>query len=151
MFLAGAESHPHWIAWRLLLMTGARRGEVLGLDWSDVDLPGGRLAIRQTWSMAGNVPMLGSPKTAAGARTVALDAGTVAALKRWRSEQVQHRLVMGAGWADTGAVVTEPDGQRVHPQVLTRRFLALCRRLAVSTIRLHDPAAHGGVGGPGPR
>lgn len=132
-------------------MTGARRGEVLGLDWSDVDLPGGRLAIRQTWSMAGNVPMLGSPKTAAGARTVALDAGTVAALKRWRSEQVQHRLVMGAGWADTGAVVTEPDGQRVHPQVLTRRFLALCRRLAVSTIRLHDPAAHGGVGGPGPR
>ncbi len=138
VFLAAAESHPQWIVWRLLLMTGARRGEVLGLDWPDVDLTHGRITIRQTWSMAGNTPMLGSPKTAAGLRVIAVDAGTVAALKRWKTEQGRYRLAMGEGWPTTNAVTTEQDGQRIHPQVLTRRFHALCRDLAVPAIRLHD-------------
>jgi integrase len=138
VFLLAAEDHPQWIVWRLLLMTGARRGEVLGLDWRDIDLAGGRITIRQTWSMAGNKPMLGSPKTASGSRVVALDTGTVVALKRWKSEQGRYRLAMGAGWPTTTAVVTEQDGQRVHPQVLTRRFKALCRDLDVTPIRLHD-------------
>jgi integrase len=137
-FLAAAGDDPHLVAWWLMLHTGARRGEVLGLDWGAIDLDGRALTVKQTWSMVGTEPSMGTPKTAAGLRTIALDAGTVAVLRRWRRSQAEQRLVMGGGWPDHTAVVTEPDGRRVHPQVLTRRFKALCRVAGVPTIRLHD-------------
>jgi integrase len=65
--------------------TGMRRGEVLGLRWSDVDLDAGRLAVRQTLSAPRNpdtgqhVPIFGEPKTRRGKRSVPLPAQTVAA------------------------------------------------------------------------
>jgi integrase len=126
--------------WRLFAFTGMRRGEVVGLRWADIDLDGGRLTVRQTISMAGDRPNVGTPKTSAGRRVIALDAGTVAALRRWRKEQTEERLRMGAGWqgADHDLIATEPDGTMVHPQVLTRRFGVAVKAAGLPTIRLHD-------------
>ena len=124
--------------WRLLATTGMRRGELLGLRWSDIDLDAARLAIRQTVTMVGNAPEVGTPKSRAGVRRVALDAGTVAALRSWKATQAAERLVIGQGWQGGDLVVTEPDGSAVHPQVLTRRFGVIVKRAGLPTIRLHD-------------
>ena len=126
--------------WRLFAFTGMRRGEVVGLRWSDIDLDANRLTIRQTISMAGDRPEVGTPKTSAGARTISLDPGTVAALRRWRKVQTEERLLMGGGWQGTehDLIVTEPDGTPIHPQVLTRRFHAATKAAGVPLIRLHD-------------
>ncbi len=68
--------------WMLFATTGMRRGEVAGLRWSDVDLDGARLTVSQTVTVAGNVLVWAdSAKTDAGARTMALDPATVAALR----------------------------------------------------------------------
>lgn len=126
-------------AWRLLAMTGMRRGELCGLRWSDVNLDARRVRVAQTITMAGDAPQLGTPKTKAGARPIALDAGTVAALKAWKARQAEERLLMGAGWqGGHDLVVTEPDGSPVHPQVLTRRFGAIVKAAKLPAIRLHD-------------
>lgn len=126
--------------WRLFAFTGMRRGEVVGLRWTDVDLTAKRLTIRQTITMAGDRPEVGTPKTSAGARTISLDPDTVAVLKRWRKSQTEERLLMGAGWqgAEHDLIVTEPDGSPIHPQVLTRRFHAATKAAKVPQIRLHD-------------
>ncbi len=125
--------------WHLLATTGIRRGELLGLRWSDVDLTAKHVRIVQTMTMVGSRPEIGTPKTKAGRRGLALDDATAAALKAWRSTQAQERLLMGAGWRDEDdLVVTEPDGSRVHPQVLTRRFHAITKRANLRAIRLHD-------------
>src|SRR5690349_21184277 len=65
-----------YAAFLLLATTGARRGEVLGLCWSDVDLGTGRAAIRQTVITVNNEAQIGEPKTARGRRTIDLDAAT---------------------------------------------------------------------------
>jgi integrase len=137
-FLTTASDDRHAAAWFLLATTGMRRGEVLGLRWTDLDLRAARVTITQTLSMAGDQPVLGSPKTTTGRRTIALDPATVAVLRHWRKTQSAERLSVGAGWNDHGLVVTEPDGRWVHPQVLTRRFHALLRRTDLPGIRLHD-------------
>jgi integrase len=125
--------------WGLFALTGMRRGEVAGLRWGDVDLKAKRLTVRQTMTLAGAVPELGTPKTAAGVRVISLDDETVAALKRWKSTQTQERLVMGEGWrGGHDLLVTEPDGTAVYPQTITRRFQVLCRSAGVPVIRLHD-------------
>jgi integrase len=125
--------------WHLFATTGLRRGEVAGLRWSDVDFAAKRLTVRQTIGMVGNRPAVGTPKTASGSRTVSLDDGTVAALRRLRTQQNGERLLMGAGWHDAGGLLaTEADGTPIHPQVLSRRFTAAVKRAGLPAIRLHD-------------
>ncbi len=57
----------------MLATTGMRRGECLGLRWSDVDLTAGRASIVQTVIAISHAVRFGSPKTAHGRRTVTLD------------------------------------------------------------------------------
>jgi integrase len=138
-FLEATADERGAAAWVLLATTGMRRGELLGLRWSDVDLDAKTVTVRQTLTMAGDRPEVGTPKSKAGNRRVSIDAGTVTALRAWKRTQVQERLLMGSGWrGGHDLVVTEPDGSAVHPQVFSRRFTAIVKRAGLPAIRLHD-------------
>jgi integrase len=107
-FLDSVRDHRLYAAWRLAALTGMRRGEVLGLRWADLELDGGCLAVRQTLIVVDNHPQLSQPKTARGARRVALDPGTVAALRGHRRLQATERLAVGPAWTDWTPVVGPP-------------------------------------------
>jgi integrase len=114
--------------WFLLATTGLRRGEALGLRWSDVDLRGANVAVRQTIVEVGGRILVSTPKTARGRRVVALDAASVAVLK-------QH----GRGLSkDDVLVFGRPDGSPLRPSVVTRRFRGLVADSGLPRIRLHD-------------
>jgi integrase len=132
-FLAGVRDDRLAAAFVLLATTGARRGEVLGLRWSDVDLDAGRAAIAVHHRV-----QLGEPKTARGRRTIDLDAMTVIAHREHRKHQVAERLLMGAGWTDQGLVFCRVDGGPLHPERFTRTFRDRVRQLGLPPIRLHD-------------
>ncbi len=98
-FLVATRDQRNWAAWLMLATTGLRRGEVLGLSWSCVDLDIGRISVRRTLvDLDGEAPVWSDPKTARGRRGISLDPDTVAALRTVRAEQVQERLLMGAGY-----------------------------------------------------
>jgi integrase len=132
---------PHAPLLRLAAMTGLRRGELCGVRWSDVDLDAGRLRVRQTITTFNHQPAAGDVKSARSRRVVDLDQATVASLRVWATEQKRHRLMVSAGWADTGLVFTMPDGRGWHPDVVTRAFDRLARRagrdLGLPRITLH--------------
>lgn len=124
--------------WRFLIATGTRRGEALGLRWSDVDLDGSAVAVRRSRVVAGGRVVEGSTKTRAGERSIALDADTVAVLRSWRSTQAAERLLMGTGWRnDVGLVFTQPDGAPLYPQSVTATFKRLAVELGLPTIGVH--------------
>lgn len=54
----------------LLMLTGMRRGEALGLQWSDIDREKGRIHVRRNVTFAGNQPHVGTPKTEKGTRQI---------------------------------------------------------------------------------
>jgi len=89
-------------AWRLAASTGMRRGEVLGLAWTALDLDAGRLAVRQTLGVVDYQPRLAQPKTERSRRQVALDPETVAALREHRRRQLEERLAAGDVWTNPG-------------------------------------------------
>lgn len=115
--------------WFLLATTGLRRGEALGLRWPDLDLRGGNLAVRQTIVEVGGKILVSTPKTARGRRLVALDAATLAVLKR-------HNR--GLSQSHNGLVFARSDGQPLRPSVVTRRFARLVADSGLPKIRLHD-------------
>jgi integrase len=123
--------------WHVLAMTGMRRGESLGLRWEDVDLEAGRLAVRRALIPNGAVVVVSEPKTAKGRRTVALDPGTVEALKRQAARQLEDQANKEE-WNDTGLVFTKEDGEAWHPEVITRFFQQAVKRSKLPRIRLHD-------------
>lgn len=137
-FLEHVGSDRHYAVWLLVATTGMRRGELLGVRWTDVDLDAARLDVRQARTLADHDQVIGEPKSQRSRRSLALDPATVAALRSWKAQQAAERLVMGAGWPDSGLVVTEPTGEPVHPQRLTRRFNAHVAASGLPPLRLHD-------------
>lgn len=125
-------------AWRLLGTTGMRRGEALGLRWRDLDLDAGTLEIAQTVIVVDHEVLFGTPKTAAGERSIALDAGTVAALRMHRALRARERLALGRGQAEPGDLVfSEPEGSPLHPEALSKRFDRRAKRYGLPHIGVH--------------
>jgi integrase len=128
---------PLLALWRLLAVSGLRRGELLGLTWNDVDLVMGEIRVRQTRVVTGTGQVrVETPKTAAGRRVVTIDPGTVDALARLKDDQERAAAALG-GWTSL-YVATTQDGQPIYPKRLTDRFQAAAKAAGVPVIRLHD-------------
>jgi integrase len=84
-FLCAIHEEPNRVLWRLAVCTGMRRGELLGLKWSDVDLEAGCLSVRRQLLREGRRLRFGPPKTRSSRRSICLDAGSVAALVAHRT------------------------------------------------------------------
>ena len=109
-------------AWIFLATSGCRRGEGLGVKWSDVDLDAGTAVIsRQVTAIDHRVIVKDVPKTKHG-HLIRLDGGTVAMLRRLRSEQAEEKLRLGPGYNDEGYVFCQWDGQPYHPERFSREF-----------------------------
>lgn len=123
--------------WHLAAYTGMRRGEILGLRWTDLDLNAASLIVRQTIVLVDSRPTFDTPKSHE-ARVIDLDPDTVMALRGHRSRQAQERLAWGPGYADTGLVFTKEDGCLIHPDRLSQLFEQSVRRSLVRRITLHS-------------
>src|SRR5262249_27520788 len=84
----------------LMLYSGLRRGEALGLLWSDVDLDGRLLRIGQTLQRLNGKLVLGETKTEGSRRVITLPTGAVSALREYRTRQLAERMRLGPDWTD---------------------------------------------------
>ena len=130
---SGDRYHALWV---LLATTGMRRGEALGLRWSDVDLDAGRLRIVQTIIQVGSKVTIGEPKTARGRRPIALDAGTVTVLREHRRRSVEERMLVGPDFKDRGLVFHHPNGSCLKPDAVSATFDRRVRRAALQPLTL---------------
>lgn len=125
--------------WRVLLFTGLRRGEALGLAWESVDLDAGVLTVsRSLVDTEWGRPVFSTPKTSAGGRTINLDEETLEVLRRHRTAQLQERLRAGASYVDHGLVFAHSDGTPHHPDRVSRSFRLATKKAGVPEVRLHD-------------
>lgn len=131
--------------YRLVIVTGVRRGEACGLRWSDVELDAGRLRVAQQLVTVGHRLEFGPPKTKSGARTIALDERTVDALAAHRKRQIADRLAWGPAWQDRDLVFGQEDGSPLHPNVVSRSFVRLARRAGVASGQVPCAAPHVGL------
>jgi integrase len=132
VFLEATSDTRFGVLWHVMATTGIRRGEALGLEWSDVT--GDTLAVLRSVTVDGDVT---APKSQASVRPIALDKATVRRLDSWSVGQKADRLRWGAGWQDTDAVFTREDGSRLSPATVTRTFQETAAKMGLSTIGPH--------------
>lgn len=116
------ESEP--IKWRtathLLLITGCRRGEIMGLKWAKVDFHNNSIHIDNNLQYTAARGLYEeTPKTAASVRNIKLPAETMQLLWQYRSWQARQRLASGDRWTYTDYVFTQENGKPMHPDSLT--------------------------------
>lgn len=106
----------------LLLHTGLRLGEALGLPWEAVDLEAGTLTVRQALHEVKGKLFLGPPKTKAALRTITLTAPAVQALKAQKRRQAEERLRAGPKWQNAwNLVFTDHFGGPLRRSNIARR------------------------------
>jgi integrase len=137
-FLDTAAGDRLYAAFHLVAHRGLRRGEAAGLAWEDVNLEAAAVTVRRQRVQLGWQVHEDDPKSEAGGRTVALDAGTVEALRTHRRRQREERMRWGPAWVDSGKVFTRENGEALHPATITDLFHALAAAADLPPIRLHD-------------
>jgi integrase len=129
-FLAATREDQWHVLWALLLGTGCRLGEAVGLQWQDVDLDAGTVMIRRALVWAGTTPNENEPKTISGIRLLALPSFTIDALR-------EHHAKQGSV-AQTDRIVTLANGQSPAPWICRNAFHRACRKLGLPPMRRHD-------------
>jgi len=133
-FLGIARSHRLYPALHLAAHTGMRRGEIVGLKWSDLDTTSQRLWIQRTLQCVGGRSVEFGVKTRTSRRCVHLDATTVNVLRRWRQQLLRDGLPAGVDdW-----MFCNTKGRNLHPESVSQLFDRLVRRSPVPRIRFHD-------------
>jgi len=137
-FLTEIEHHRLYPAFFLSANTGMRRGEVLGLQWKDVDLDRARLSVRHQIVNVDYEMIVEDLKTNAGRRTIDLDPRTVAMLHSWRKAQLEEQMACGLRAAEDALVFAKVDGTATHPDIFSQIFERHVAKSALRRIRLHD-------------
>ena len=116
----------------LAVTTGLRQGELLGLQWEDVDFAGAVLHVRHTLHELNGRLWIGEPKTRRARRQLDLPAIAVAALQGHRERMTSEAHLDGLVFCDTHG------GPLRKSNLLRRSFLPLLRRAGLPAIRFHD-------------
>lgn len=134
-FLTYVADHRLRALYTLVLTTGLRRSEVLGLSWDRVDLKEGHLAVVQALVEVDHRPKLKPfPKTDHSRRRIALDAATTRELLAHRKRQLGERLTTEGGYSDHDLVFAENDGTAIRPSTLSRSFARLASNAGLTDL-----------------
>jgi integrase len=119
------------------LGTGLRRGEVLGLRWSDIDLERRTLTVAQSLEQTKAGLRFKAPKTKGSRRTIALSPSLVEELSAHRARQSAERLALGMGRDPSALVFARIDGDPIQPDSVTKMFARIVLRAKIRPISFH--------------
>lgn len=136
-FLEAVRGHRLEALFAVAIATGLRQGELLGLQWTDVDLDGKRLFVRHALQRVDGVPTLVEPKTPRSRRTIALPLLALAQL-RAQLERRSVALADDGEWNPLALVFTSMDGTPLDGPNVTHALQRLLREAGLPHLRFHD-------------
>jgi integrase len=127
-----------YAAFVLVLVLGLRKGEVLGLTWSDVDFGAAELTVVRQLQRVRRTLLHRETKTETSDATLPLPDICLRALRLRRDQQEAEREKAGAKWQEGGFVFSGGFGLPVDPRTFNRVFARRCTLAEVRPITVHD-------------
>ena len=119
--LAALEEAP--LKWKtityLLIDTGCRRGEILGLKPENIDYDTGLIIIDHALLVTKSRGVYEGETKNGRIRATHLAPQSLDLLRKWKAEQLRMRLAQGDRWINSGYIFTQDDGSRMHPDSIT--------------------------------
>lgn len=120
------------------LFTGARRGEIIGLKWDDVDFKEKQIFIRRTIIKLKDMPAIEKlPKTVSSIREIAIPELLCSILSEYKKMQDDKIALLGEKWFCGNYVFTEFDGHVMNPQTPTKQFDHFLKRHGIRHLKFH--------------
>ena len=141
--------HRYGVFVRLVLFTGLRLGELLGLQWGDLDIQSGMLHIQRTLNRLNKVKkptapgensteiVIQEPKTKNSIRTVPLLPQVIQDLMTWRNVQRNDQAVAGDMYCDSGMIVTNPFGSYIEPRTFKDQYNQILKLAGLGHFTFH--------------
>lgn len=131
----------------LALFCGIRRGELIALEWCDLDFTNNTINISKSTTIVNGKPLTKTPKTASSIRKVSVPASIMNLAKVYYKEQLQYRLQISSKWEGSNHVFIQWNGQQMHPDTPYNTFKRIIRRhnsqVAEDSDKLPDIPLHG--------
>ena len=123
----------------LAILTGFRRGELVGLHWNDIDFKNHKISVkRSAYYLSGHPTSEKDPKTDLSTRTIAVPSICFDLLKQWRCEQSKMKLALGKSWKGSENIFTTDYGGIMNPATGPKWFSSFLAKNNFPHIRFHD-------------
>jgi integrase len=129
---------PLYIPILIATTTGMRRGEVLGLTWSNIDFDNNKISIVQSLQQINKNVQLSKPKTKKSTRMISLPQALKVSLLQHRNSQIEVRQKMGELYIDKDFVCAIENGSPITPSSLNHFFCKFIKKSNLPYIRFHD-------------
>lgn len=122
----------------LIINTGMRRGEALGLTWNDIDLNRGIIDINKSSLYTADKGIFEhDTKTKKSKRVISIPSVTVDVLRAYKVHQTERRLQLGDRWQGSDKVFTTEEGAPLHPDTATKYYHKFAERNGLTNTKIH--------------
>lgn len=138
--LTALESEPLHIRTviEVALFTGCRRGEIVGLKWSDIDFENQRISVKRSiYKLRDGKAREKEPKSKCSIRTISIPERLCKTLTEYRVQQNRHIAYLGDSWKNLDYIFTEEDGNVMHPHTPTKQFDHFLKRHGIRHLKFH--------------
>lgn len=115
-----------------------RRGELLGLSYSDIDFDKKEVTIQHAWTETEtNEPVLKDCKTESSYRKLIVSDHTMELLRRQRTIYLRNRMKYGEDFCNSNRVICKENGEPYRPKSFTRKWAKTLKKYGLRHIKLH--------------
>ena len=122
----------------LELCMGMRRGELLGLQWQDVNWEKNQIHIIRSRVAVDGKSVVKQPKTESGTRTLDVPEILMKKLKSYKVKCMEQKIRVGRRLLEEDFIIVHPDGKPIYPEYVSQMFTKLQKRANLPKCRFHD-------------
>ena len=122
----------------LTLFTGVRLGELMGLEWSDIDFTNGIVSVNKSSQyLADKGVFTKTPKTESSIREVAIPDFVLSLLEEYRLWYEMQKSIYGELWTNSDRLFVQSDGKPMHPSTISKWFVKFVKEIGLPVINFH--------------
>ena len=136
--LLSSEDTKYKVAIILTVFTGVRLGELMGLEWQDVDFKNGIISINRSSQYLSDMGVFTKvPKTESSIREIAIPEFIISLLEEYKLWYEEQKSVYGELWTNSDRLFVQADGKPMHPSTISKWFVKYVGQIGLPIINFH--------------
>ena len=133
-----SEDTKYKVAITLTIFTGVRLGELMGLEWQDVDFKNGIISINRSSQYLSDMGVFTKvPKTESSIREIAIPEFIISLLEEYKLWYEEQKSIYGELWTDSDRLFVQADGKPMHPSTISKWFVKYVGQIGLPVINFH--------------